>query len=82
MVLRRMATLDGLRLGSRAKIAAVAKGPLYQQLLAMGLTPGTEVEAVCRAPFGDPVLYAVRGYRLALRREEAATIVIEETDSQ
>ncbi|WP_334110467.1 FeoA family protein [Thermodesulfitimonas autotrophica] len=76
--LRRLVTLDALLPGRRGKITAVKKGVLYRRLLTLGLVPGTVVAVVRRAPFGDPVAYLVRGYCLALRRQEAATILVEE----
>ena len=41
------------------------------RLLEMGLTPGTEVALIGRAPLGDPLELELRGYRLSLRRLEA-----------
>ncbi|RPF42756.1 ferrous iron transport protein A [Thermodesulfitimonas autotrophica] len=76
--MRRLVTLDTLSPGKRGRIAAVKEGVLYRRLLALGLVPGTVVAVVRRAPFGDPVAYLVRGYCLALRRQEAATILVEE----
>uniref|UniRef100_A0A7C2E324 Ferrous iron transport protein A n=1 Tax=Ammonifex degensii TaxID=42838 RepID=A0A7C2E324_9THEO len=76
--MRRLLSLNTLKLGRRARIKAVGEGPLYRRLLDMGLVPETVVQAVRQAPFGDPVAYLVRGYYLALRREEAATILVEE----
>ncbi len=40
----------------------------------MGFLPGTTVRVERRAPLGDPTVYELRGYRLALRRESAALI--------
>ncbi|MBL8736535.1 MAG: ferrous iron transport protein A, partial [Planctomycetes bacterium] len=36
-----------------------------------------EVECLGQAPFGDPLRFRLHGYRLALRRSEAATVRIE-----
>ncbi len=44
------------------------------RLLSMGLTPGTEFLVERRAPLGDPVEISLRGFRLSLRREEAAQL--------
>ena len=46
------------------------------RLLEMGLTPGVEVTIVGAAPLGDPVELELRGYRLSIRRNEAARVVI------
>ena len=42
----------------------------------MGLTPGVEVTIVGTAPLGDPVELELRGYRLSIRRNEAARVVV------
>jgi len=41
----------------------------------MGLTPGQALRVLRRAPLGDPMEIHVRGYRLALRLDEAAAVV-------
>jgi ferrous iron transport protein A len=46
------------------------------RLLEMGLTPGVEVTIVGAAPLGDPVELELRGYRLSIRRNEAARVVV------
>ena len=47
------------------------------RLLEMGLTPGCEVAYVGAAPLGDPLEFQVRGYRLSLRKSEAARVEIK-----
>jgi ferrous iron transport protein A len=48
-----------------------------QRLLEMGLTPGTAVRMVGTAPLGDPLELEVRGYRLSVRKLEAARVEVE-----
>ena len=43
----------------------------------MGVTPGTSVLLRKKAPLGDPIEIAIRGYELTLRNTEAACITIE-----
>ena len=50
---------------------------LSARLLEMGLTPGVEVAVIGAAPMGDPLELEVRGYRLSVRRSEAARIEID-----
>lgn len=70
-------TLDQIAPGASARVTAVdGDDVLARRLVAMGFWPGTRVEVIRRAPFGDPTQYAVRGYRLALRRQEAARVVV------
>ncbi len=47
---------------------------LAQRLTDLGFWKGTLVKVVRRAPWGDPIEYSLRGYHLALRREEAARV--------
>lgn len=51
------------------------------RLLEMGLTPGCEVAYVGAAPLGDPLEFQVRGYRLSLRKSEAARVEITLADA-
>ena len=44
----------------------------------MGCLPGEQVTFERIAPLGDPIAISVSGYQLSLRKEEAATIIIEE----
>ena len=46
------------------------------RLLEMGVTPGVEIRLVGKAPFGDPLELELRGYRLSIRRQEAARVAI------
>lgn len=45
----------------------------------MGLTPGTPVGHGGTAPMGDPLTIHLRGYKLCLRREQAARIEVQTT---
>lgn len=72
-----MTALADLALGSRGRVIRVAGADeLSLRLLEMGLTPGTEVELIGAVPLGDPLELEVRGYRLSLRRAEAARVEI------
>ena len=48
------------------------------RLLDLGFTPGEEVVVTHTAPLGDPIVIRVRGAQLALRKREAAWIVVAE----
>ena len=70
-----MKTLSQLPLGARGVVWSVSGAPeLRRRLLELGLVPGTPVEAVRRAPLGDPLEIIVRGYALSLRANEAALV--------
>lgn len=47
---------------------------LSERLTSAGIWPGVVIERITNAPFGDPMLFRVQGYRLALRRSEAARV--------
>jgi len=68
--------LDQARPGDEVVIESVDRNgsPAGQRLVDLGLLPDTPVRVIRRAPLGDPVEYALRGYRLCLRRSEAARI--------
>jgi ferrous iron transport protein A len=70
--------LSELTTGQRARVVAVdARDEVGQRILEMGLTPGIEVRMAGAAPLGDPLAFEVRGYRLSLRRAEAARVEVE-----
>lgn len=70
-------TLADLPIGARAKIARTKlPADLRDRLLEMGLTPDTPVQVLHRHIGSDPLALWLRGYRLALRRKEAALIAV------
>ena len=77
-------TLKDLQVNQRGKVARyeatddATKKAYKKKLLAMGLTPGTEFTVTRVAPLGDPVEIKVRGFKLSLRKDEAAALIIEE----
>ena len=68
-------TLDTIPRKVSARVVAVdVAGSIGLRLMEMGIVPGTSVRVVNCAPLGDPVRIFVKGYQLALRREEARSI--------
>ena len=64
--------------GSLARIRRLSGDPAIRERLAeLGLTPGQVVRLLRRAPLGDPIEVLVRGYRLAVRGDEAAAVEVE-----
>ncbi|HEX4148484.1 MAG TPA: ferrous iron transport protein A [Pirellulales bacterium] len=47
------------------------------RLLEMGVTPGVDIRVIGAAPLGDPLELQLRGYRLSVRKSEAARIELE-----
>ena len=73
-----MPTLATLQKGQRARIVDVTgEDGIAVRLMEMGLTEGEEIELIGFAPLGDPIEFAIRGYRLSLRASEAQRIEIE-----
>ena len=74
-----MTTLNDLRdVGQSGRIIDVTgDDAVAVRLMEMGLTDGEVIELIGFAPLGDPVEFRIRGYRLSLRKAEAARVTIE-----
>lgn len=72
--------LSEMKVGTSGTVTGI-QAPLNakKRLLAMGLTPGAEFKVVKVAPMGDPIEVTLRGYRLTLRKSEAAYLQTQET---
>ena len=63
--------LSELKPGEKGVISkVVGDREVRRRLLDMGLTRGTEITVVRRAPLGDPVEFLLKGYNLSLRKRE------------
>ena len=60
------------------KVLQISESPLKQRLMSMGMIPGTKVTVLRSAPMGDPIAMGIRSYNLAMRREDAALITVEQ----
>jgi DtxR family Mn-dependent transcriptional regulator len=61
--------------GQKARIVKIiGRGGVNRRIADMGVVPGTIVEVERVAPLGDPMDVKLKGYRLSLRKEEAANI--------
>jgi len=77
-----VATLAELPLGARARVLRISgEDQISSRLLEMGLTPGASLHLLGAAPLGDPIELSIRGYRLSVRRSEAARVEIEQATS-
>jgi ferrous iron transport protein A len=47
---------------------------LHRRLLEAGFTAGSSVRFVMATPFGDPLVFALRGASIALRKSEARCV--------
>ena len=72
-----LVTLKELLPGQRGVIESLGKqSTLRKRIIDMGLTIGTEIKVIKRAPLGDPIEIKVRGYQLSLRQHEAHEIFV------
>ena len=74
--------LSELHTGQIAVIAKVGgHGGFRKRIVEMGFIKGKKVKVVLNAPLRDPIEYELMGYKISLRREEAALVeVISEED--
>ena len=63
--------------GQSATIARVnGASALRRRFIEMGIVKGETILIERHAPLGDPIEYLVKGYHLALRKEEANQIEV------
>jgi len=66
-----------LRPGQQAIITKInGESALRRRFIEMGIVKGETILIERNAPLGDPVEYLIKGYHLALRKEEAACIEV------
>ena len=64
--------------GTKVKIKKIMGEPeIKRRITEMGLTQGTEIEVLRKAPLGDPIEIKARGFLLSLRHNEAHNIIVE-----
>ena len=66
-----------LKPGQKGTISRIGgETALRRRFAEMGILKGETILIERNAPLGDPVEYFIKGYHLALRREEAAQIEV------
>lgn len=74
--------LHSLPPGTTATVATLTgDAALRWRMLDLGLVSGTPVSVLRRSPLGDPTLYGFRGTMVALRRADAANILVRSLDA-
>jgi ferrous iron transport protein A len=72
-----------LEVGQTGRVVRVlGADEISRRILEMGVTPGVEIRRLGTAPLGDPLEFELRGYRLSLRKNEAAQIEIESASEE
>lgn len=70
-----MNALSELGIGKWAVVEALdLPDEIGHHLMHMGFVPDAKVLVIRRAPAGDPTVYAIDGFEIALRRETARSI--------
>jgi len=72
-------TLNMLKTGQTAIVKRIYSiNAERRRMVDLGILPGTRIENVMPSPLGDPIAYRIRSAVVALRREQAELIEIEE----
>jgi len=72
-----MRNLTNLREGETSFVERVATGGAMRgRLFDLGLIEGTRVRCAHKNAFGDLAAYTIRGAVIALRREDAQTVLV------
>lgn len=72
-----MKSLDQLKIGQTAIVREFSDEVLSTKLIEMGCLPGETVSISKTAPLGCPIAVNISGYELCLRKNEAASVLIE-----
>lgn len=75
--MKRIKRLPELKKGECGIVKLVlCEGAIRRRFLDIGLIPGTKVVCYGKSPLGDPSAYAVRGKIIAIRKEDAKSIIL------
>ena len=73
--MKTLADLKPLETGSIHAI--LGSDGLSQRLAEMGFTPGQSIQVIRFAPLGDPIQIRIRGFDVALRKNEARRVTLD-----
>ena len=76
-MIKRYRTVVHLKSRECARAIRIEDPALAGRLTAMGVLPGSLIEMIRPAPFGQTYYIKADGVRLALRKEEAQNILVE-----
>lgn len=57
-------------------------GEIQHHLMHMGFVPEARITVVRRAPVGDPTVYSIDGFEVALRRDTAKAIRVRDYEAK
>ena len=71
-------TLNKIQPGEIAVVKSLlTEGGMRRRFMDIGLVEETELECVGQSPAGDPSAYMIRGAVIAIRSEDAATVLVQ-----
>ena len=69
--------LTDLREGERAQVVSLLNASnIKRRLQDLGLVEGTRVNCIQKSPHGDMAAYGIRGAIIALRAEDAVSVLV------
>ncbi len=72
-----MKTAAELKEGEKGIIEKIDfENPCSKRIVEFGFTPGKEIEMVNESIFRDPVTFSIRGTLIAIRKNEAKSIIL------
>jgi Fe2+ transport system protein FeoA len=78
-----MMTLEQVAVGVSVVVEKVGGARSFRRrLMELGLIPGTRVEVLRIAPFGDPLELCARGCNLSIRAADARQVEVEKLRSE
>ena len=67
-----------MKTGTYARVVRLdTQGYLRRRFMDIGLVEGTPVECLRKSPAGDPKAYLIRGAVIAIRKEDASSVLVE-----
>lgn len=74
-------TIRDLKTGEVATITEIKGSDAFTlRLIDMGFIPNTKIKIQKIAPFGDPIQIEIRGYEIALRKENMKNFFVKKED--
>ena len=70
-------SLCDLKVEKKGVIKYIQENPVSAKLAEFGILPGTKFSILNKAPFYGPIFILIENNRIALRRKEAAFIIVE-----
>ncbi|MFC2083761.1 DtxR family transcriptional regulator [Bacteroidota bacterium] len=80
LIYKTFQSLSDLKIGQKGKVVGISqscRGQQRRRLLDLGVVPGTEILAQIKNMFGDSTGYKIKGATIALRREHARFVLID-----